>query len=89
MSEETIPRVRIIPADAGSTLRDPCNPNNMIDEITDFYSVCIFAPSLSYLSGTVVWTVDAETLSQPLTQLPALNFHQQHSSGMSTPFALS
>ena len=36
----------IIPADAGSTLRDPCNPNNIIDEITDFYSVCIFALSL-------------------------------------------
>ena len=27
---------RIIPADAGSTLKDPCNPNNMIDKISDF-----------------------------------------------------
>ena len=26
----------IIPADAGSTLKDPCNPNNMIDKISDF-----------------------------------------------------
>ena len=26
----------IIPADAGSTLKDPCNPSNMIDEVTDF-----------------------------------------------------
>ena len=36
------PRVRtehppgIIPAYAGSTLKDPCNPNNMIDKISDF-----------------------------------------------------
>ena len=29
-------RTRIIPADAGSTLKDPCNPNNMIDKISDF-----------------------------------------------------
>ena len=28
--------VGIIPADAGSTLKDPCNPNNMIDKISDF-----------------------------------------------------
>ena len=28
--------IRIIPADAGSTLKDPCNPNNMIDKISDF-----------------------------------------------------
>ncbi len=27
---------RIIPAYAGSTLKDPCNPNNMIDKISDF-----------------------------------------------------
>ena len=27
---------RIIPADAGSTLKNPCNPNNMIDKISDF-----------------------------------------------------
>ena len=27
---------RIIPADAGSTLKDPCNPNTMIDKISDF-----------------------------------------------------
>ena len=26
----------IIPAYAGSTLKDPCNPNNMIDKISDF-----------------------------------------------------
>ena len=26
----------IIPADAGSTLRNPCNPNNTIDWISDF-----------------------------------------------------
>ena len=26
----------IIPADAGSTLKNPCNPNNMIDKISDF-----------------------------------------------------
>ena len=76
---------RIIPADAGSTLRNPCNPSNMIDEIADFYSVCILHSLFSCLSGTVVWTVDAETPIQPLAQLSALNFHQQHSSGMSTP----
>ena len=28
--------VRIIPADAGSTLRNPCNPNNIIDKISNF-----------------------------------------------------
>ena len=28
--------VRIIPADAGSTLKDHCNPNTMIDKISDF-----------------------------------------------------
>ena len=28
--------IRIIPAYAGSTLKDPCNPNNMIDKISDF-----------------------------------------------------
>ena len=28
--------VGIIPAYAGSTLKDPCNPNNMIDKISDF-----------------------------------------------------
>ena len=27
---------RIIPADAGSTLKDHCNPNTMIDKISDF-----------------------------------------------------
>ena len=27
---------RIIPADAGSTLRNPCNPNNIIDKISIF-----------------------------------------------------
>ena len=27
---------RIIPADAGSTLRNPCNPNNIIDKISNF-----------------------------------------------------
>ena len=79
------PSPRIIPADAGSTLRNPCNPSNMIDEIADFYSVCILHSLFSCLSGTVVWTVDAETPIQPLAQLSALNFHQQHSSGMSTP----
>ena len=26
----------IIPADAGNTLKNPCNPNNMIDKISDF-----------------------------------------------------
>ena len=26
----------IIPADAGSTLRNPCNPNNIIDKISIF-----------------------------------------------------
>ena len=26
----------IIPADAGSTLRNPCNPNNIIDKISNF-----------------------------------------------------
>ena len=28
--------LRIIPADAGSTLRNPCNPNNIIDKISNF-----------------------------------------------------
>ena len=28
--------LRIIPADAGNTLKNPCNPNNMIDKISDF-----------------------------------------------------
>ncbi len=31
-----IPAVGIIPADAGSTLKDHCNPNTMIDKISDF-----------------------------------------------------
>ena len=34
----TVPNfpTRIIPADAGSTLKDHCNPNTMIDKISDF-----------------------------------------------------